>query len=294
MNSCCSELKITMVVVWPIFGQQGGAERILCELSDELIRRGHSVTVLSADKIEGKPFYSPNPMVRFEHYGNIPLRMMQQKFFLKLRAWRLRSDRRKAVRSVLFWEREFAKFREKITECKADVYVAFSASGSYLIRRALGNEVPVIAMFHSTPDFECYDSVISNVADGKVCDNFVQGWLDDFHALVGSSDVVQVLMPEFVEETKRLLNANVVCIPNPVSQYLNASNLEGHKIICIARFAPVKRQHLVVEAFRLLEEKYPDWTVEFWGRTNDPYVEKVRGLIDKYGLRDRGTSTYST
>lgn len=287
MNSCCSGLKITMVVVWPIFAQQGGAERILCELSNELIRKGHSVTVLSADKTQGKPFYPTDPMVRFEHYGDISLPLMQRKLFLKLRSWRIRSASRRNIRSILGWESELEKFGRKITECEADVYMAFSASGAYLIRSALGKEVPVVTMFHSTPKFECYDSVISNYVAGDVCDNFVQGWLDNFLAIVGSSNVVQVLMPEFVDDTKMMLNANVVCIPNPVSQYLNASDLKGHKIICVARFAPVKRQHLVVEAFSLLARKYPDRIVEFWGRTDDPYSERVRELIDEYGLRDR-------
>ena len=50
-----------MVLAWPIFNQKGGAERILCELSDELLRRGHNVTVLCADKLQGKPAYPVKP-----------------------------------------------------------------------------------------------------------------------------------------------------------------------------------------------------------------------------------------
>lgn len=54
-----------MVFAWPIFNQVGGAEKILCELSNELIKRGHSVSVFSFDACEGEIAYPIDKKVKF-------------------------------------------------------------------------------------------------------------------------------------------------------------------------------------------------------------------------------------
>lgn len=285
-------LKITMVLAWPIFNQKGGAERILCELSDELLRRGHNVTVLCADKLQGKPAYPVNPLVRFEHFGGAPLPLSHLKFFRGVRSWRPQKEVRRTLRHFSGLDAAAAKLKLSAKRFETDVYITFSAYGTYILKKAIGQTAPVITMFHSTPEFVYGEPLGVQEAHSNKWDllknRSIRDWFDNFLATVASSNIVQVLMPEFVEPTRKALpGSNVVCIPNPVPQYIEPADLKKHTIINVARIVPLKRQHLIVEAFALLAKRFPDWTVELWGQTNDRYCDDVRQLIDKLGLTDR-------
>lgn len=82
---------------------------------------------------------------------------------------------------------------------------------------------------------------------------------------------------------KYLKHENVVCIPNIVPQYqLCKDNSRENVIINVARIDGVqKRQHLLIEAFAKIKDKYPDWRVEIWGETgyDDKYYNKCRKLL---------------
>ena len=139
-------------------------------------------------------------------------------------------------------------------------------------------------MFHSTPEFVYGEPLGVQEAHSNKWDllknRSIRDWFDNFLAMVASSNIVQVLMPEFVEPTRKALpGSNVVCIPNPVPQYIEPADLKKHTIINVARIVPLKRQHLIVEAFALLAKRFPDWTVELWRQTNDRYCDDVRQLI---------------
>lgn len=82
---------------------------------------------------------------------------------------------------------------------------------------------------------------------------------------------------------KYLKHENLVCIPNIVPQYqLCKDNSRENVIINVARIDGVqKRQHLLIEAFAKIKDKYPDWRVEIWGETgyDDKYYNKCRKLL---------------
>lgn len=93
---------------------------------------------------------------------------------------------------------------------------------------------------------------------------------------MANSDVVQVLVPEYIGQLQEILHKNnIVCIPNILLQ-LNADNSErkGNTITEVARLDPEqKRQHLLIEAFSRIANQFPEWQVDFLGR------EKMEFLI---------------
>ena len=48
-------------------------------------------------------------------------------------------------------------------------------------------------------------------------------------------------------------------------------------------------QHLIIEAFALLVNKYPDWKVEFWGdySNNVNYYQQCKSVIEKANLSEQ-------
>lgn len=82
----------------------------------------------------------------------------------------------------------------------------------------------------------------------------------------------------------------LVCIPNAVRVTGMTSALRNRVIMHVGRFSKShKRQHILIEAFHLLQEDFPDWTIELWGGTSkqDSYERACYEIVKKYRLEDR-------
>ena len=104
------------------------------------------------------------------------------------------------------------------------------------------------------------------------------------------SSVVQVLLPEFVEEARQYVkDVPITVIPNIAPQYSESADLRQKKIINVARLDCEKDPELLVRAFALLKDRFPDWTCEWWGETsvNPTLTKQIEGLIARKGLKDR-------
>lgn len=286
-------LKVTLVIGWMLFNHKGGAERILCEFANELIRRGHIVTVLCGDRFFGRPAYPIDSRIRIEFFGQNPISIFHRGFLRRVRSWRFNKDIRSCLLKISNVDANSLKLRYSLTHIESDVYIAFSACSAYMLKMAIRNDVPLITMFHSTPEIILAEPLglsCKNINKNEILNNrAIRKWFGRFLEVVSTSNVIQVLMLDFIKDLQnRLPKANIVYIPNPVVQFKKVAQLKKHKIINIARFVPLKRQHLVVEAFALLSAKFPDWSIEFWGQaTNRDYLESVQNTIQRLGLSDR-------
>lgn len=109
---------------------------------------------------------------------------------------------------------------------------------------------------------------------------------------VSKSDVVQVLMPEYIQIAQRLHpTTKIVCIPNiaPFQEANPLPHIASKKIINIARIAEQKRPDLLIRAFAIIKDKYPDWICEWWGEiTVEPTLtNQIQKLIDELQLHNR-------
>lgn len=76
---------------------------------------------------------------------------------------------------------------------------------------------------------------------------------------------------------------NGYVIPNFTSLYVTKqSNLQSKKAICVGRLDYVKNIDLLINAWKLVMEKYPDWCLDIWG--NGPLKEELQDEIDKLKL----------
>ena len=127
-------------------------------------------------------------------------------------------------------------------------------------------------MFHSNPI--CY---------------FNASTFHTYRKALESTDALQVLLPEYIAETKAWLpNTRIVAIPNIAPKYNESANLSIKRIITVARIDSPKRPHLLLEAFALLKDHFPDWICEWYGeRIDETFWYKIEHLIHEKGLSDR-------
>ena len=151
--------------------------------------------------------------------------------------------------------------------------VTFQALATYVVIDMIRTTIPVITMFHVNPG--SFDSDESKL----------------YHSALLKSAAIQVLMPEFAQNLKSLFSIpNIVTLPNIVPQNVHYSLLNNPVIINVARLCRTpKRQHLIVEAFNLLKDDFPNWSVELWGETKEHpgFAQELNLLIRKYKLQDR-------
>ena len=77
-------------------------------------------------------------------------------------------------------------------------------------------------------------------------------------------------------------------IPNIAPNYVASADLSQKRIITIARIVEQKRPSLLLEAFALLKDRFPDWTCEWYGeRTNEAYWSDIDRLIHAKQLENR-------
>ena len=64
-------------------------------------------------------------------------------------------------------------------------------------------------------------------------------------------------------------HSNIAVIANPLSFYpTNYSRLENRKVICVGKQSYQKGQDLLLQAWKLVLERFPNWTLEMYGQKN--------------------------
>lgn len=81
----------------------------------------------------------------------------------------------------------------------------------------------------------------------------------------------------------------VVCIPNMLVSYpecLSEHSVTHHRVISVGRYAYQKGYDLLIEAWKLIQEKYSDWTLEIYGSHdgNMGNFEQLKQTVDIYKL----------
>lgn len=222
-----------------------------------MVRRGHSVDMVYCTEKHGELYTSIDskinlinladylPGYKFESARPISMKILRE-------FWRI-VDRNHMASFVRSFEVKYIcnSIKELLEIIKPEVIISFSAKLTLALQMADAyHHYPIISMIHSNINY----------------------LLDDCSSLeiqaLANSDVVQVLVPEYVGQLQKFLSgSNIVCIPNIVPQ-MSADNgdRKGNTIIGVARLDPEqKRQHLLIEAFSRIANQFPGWRVDFWG-----------------------------
>ncbi len=104
-------------------------------------------------------------------------------------------------------------------------------------------------------------------------------WLRDFTER--NYDAIVVLNPD---EKKYFKVGSVFVIPNPVQPTKNKAELVSNKVIAAGRIAPVKGFDRLIEAWSLIANKYPEWSLDIYGEDYLNTKEQLQNQIDSLGL----------
>lgn len=268
-----SKPHVVLVNIWRVVDAKGGTEKVFCEMANQLISRGYRVTAVCHDENQGKPGFELNDEVHFINTYQKPS-IFDLEPIRSVRAFSFNREKRRGKRYFIssFWKAENIKQSLELWK-DADVIISYQPQTTYILKEILKIDKPVITMFHLTPaKFISRQSYVS-------CRN-----------AVGSSAYIQVLLPEYVDIIKQIHpNTKVVCIPNVAPQYDKVSPLTEKKILNVARVRRQKRPELLIEAFALLKDQYPDWKCEWYGESDlhKEYGAYIRSLIKNKNLEDR-------
>lgn len=265
---------IVLLNVWRVVQAKGGVEKVFCDMANALIRRGYEVTLLFCDPNQGSPGFYVDAGVRcVNSYRETILQFLYRNPWKNLRCFRIDQDKRKILRETLESKRRAVLIGESIKLLpKVDLFVSFQAESTWILREYLKVRTPVITMFHSCPSYYFGEQKFSIFRDA-----------------VGKSEVLQVLLPEFAEEVKEQFpSRRVVIIPNVAPQYVEKSDLSSKTIMTMARVSPEKRPDLLIHAFAILMEQFPDWKCKWYGeQMEEGYLNQLQKMIRSHGLEGR-------
>lgn len=107
----------------------------------------------------------------------------------------------------------------------------------------------------------------------------------DYRLSINRYDRIMLLS----EEDKRINwpgNAKAVYMPNPLTVSSQVkSPLSGKKAIAVGRLCYQKHFDALIKAWRIVADRFPEWTLEIWGG-NGPLHDKLKKLISDLNLEN--------
>lgn len=268
-------MKVVMAYFENLVDVPGGLEKNLCRLSNELIRRGHEVFIVTYDNKEGRPKYNLSEKAKLINLKK-PLKTAESGL-----RWKIIREIARVRGKEAFgrWKKEqrgdiFEGIKCVFSEIQPDVILAYNHQTAGEIYEA-GFLRHVVAMFRNDPDRLC----------PQMTDTEIQS--------IESADLVQVLLPSFKNSIRRYIsNPRVVCIPNIIEIPDSVADIIHHKttykIIDVGRVNKnQKRQDLLIKAFANLATEYPEWELEFWGECDNKYGRSLQSWIKRRKLDKR-------
>lgn len=251
----------------------GGTARVFANMANELVAKGHNVTGLTYELADGAPAFEIDKRVHLKNCcSGLAEKIFHNENLAKLRTFYIRDRKVRRIKRIKIELSSRSSAIEKaLQEAKPDVIVAFQQPATYLLEEILKVKQPVVTMIHNKPTYY-----------------FERPEFEIFKPALDKCAGVQVLMPQYVDEAKQFLNQkNIIYIPNVVPQYPDVTQPRKPIILNVAKIANRKRQHLIVQAFAQIADKYPEWSVELWGFDKTEYAQKLRDQIKELGLEDR-------
>lgn len=261
-------MKILLLNTGRFANAKAGTERVLCNMANAMIDRGHEVRIVNYHKNMGESPFPLNEKVTVMGVAQSRLTLFER---IK-RCFQGSSDKRHEYGQNILDAKQAKLIAQVIAEMKADIVICYQPTGVRILHASSDPVCPVISMFHFDP------KTIIRWYDGKT-----------LRALEQCSRV-QVLLESYISILKEYIKSdNIVYIPNVVPQFGEArADLSSKVILHIGRFdKKQKRQHLLIEAFAKIAGYDEEWTVELWGEEFSEYFGHCKQLVEKLGLQDR-------
>ena len=234
----------------------GGIERMASAIMNEMISRGHHVSVLTWDEQGAQSFYELDDKIQW--YS------LDLGSHINKAGWLLRLKRA-------------AKMRAQFKDIKPDVVLAFQ-HGTFLATRlyTVGMGVPIIAAEREAP------SRFDHLKAGK--------WQSLIYQSMRLAKKITIQCESYKNDYPAYLRNKLITIPNPVFPAKSFAKPEGEtgkkkQLLCLGRLSYQKHQAALIEAFSRIQDKCEDWDLLIAGEGEDR--ESLESLIKEKDLNDR-------
>ena len=234
----------------------GGIERMATAIMNDMVARGHVVSLLTWDMDGSHAFYDLNPSINW-------VRLNEKSHIQKA--------------GTLTRLRRMKKFREIISVIKPDVILAFQ-HGTFLATRAytFGMNVPVVAAEREAP------SRFDHLKAGK--------WQNLIYQSFRLADKVTIQCESYRDQYPAYLREKIITIPNPVRPAQKFASPAGSPgtpktLLCVGRLSYQKNQAALIAAFAKIADRFPDWSLLFAGEGEDR--KTLEQQIHAAGLENR-------
>jgi glycosyltransferase involved in cell wall biosynthesis len=237
--------------------QDGGAERVASTLVNAWAARGDSVTLVATFSGRGKCFYALSSEVKLVYLADLAFGKKK---------------------GLLSYVARFRAFRLLVRDTQPDVIVSFLTSvniSTIMASRGLG--VPLIASEHSNP-----------LADGR--STF---WKLLCRFAYPKANAVTLLTHGVVESFRKNVPGikELVVLPNPVPDELLLKKRQPFepgsrkRMLALGRLHELKQFDILINAFSLLAEQFPEWDLWIWGE--GPERGALESLVARHSLGGR-------
>lgn len=268
-------MNIMFVHLRNIGGVAGGLEKVVCQFANEMVSRGHAAAIVIYDDSGKPPYYRLDERVKLINIRERRSEPRRMGLMTKLgREWARCRGQVEAWYETYRAPYILPSLKEVYAEFQPDVILNqyYTSSGFVYDSKP---DCPVINMLHNEPE-RILNSASSREREG-----------------IARSAVVQVLLPNFARYIKeKMPETSCICMPNIVKPYDQMADLaeerENRIILHVGRLDKShKQQHLLIQAFARVADKYPQWNVEFWGSGNETYKKELLQMISKMHLEHR-------
>ena len=266
-------MRIAIINFDSVINAYSGTAKVFADMANALTAKGHDVFTLAYDLRDGEPGFKFDERVHFTNCcAGIYEKLFHNEGVAKLKTFFISDRKKRRIKRYQYeLEAKSHSIAKAIDVAKPDVIITFQHEITYLLMDIIGTKIPVISMIHSTPTYY-----------------FDRPEFEDlFKSSLERCACVQVLLPEFIEETKKYLpHQKVVAIPNVVPQYEEKSEFSKREpvIINVAKVSGKKRQDFIVDAFAKLASQYPNWRVDIWGWDQTEFAKQLAEHIKKSNL----------
>ncbi len=280
-------MKILLIQHHNFLNGSGGTEKICTFLANGFSDLGHHVEIATCQNINGKPVFPLHDQVKVTNIFDKSLFQIELKptfnykgfnpvkwSLYKIRKKRVKKQNKEILKKFGGTDGLFEynlrirakKWKNYIESQKPDIIITMSISSLLEITFENEYEIPIVNSVNGRPDYD-YSDILWYRSPSEIA-----LLKNAYRHLAG----IQVLFESYKEFLPETFSGKAVVIQNPVIQFREQDTVnhkiskQKYKIINIGTLASeCKQQHLAIEAFAAVAEKYPEWELHFWGEGND-------------------------
>lgn len=254
-----------------------GMERVLTLKANYLVRHyGHEVHIILTDGADRKPYYPLDPAVRM-HNLHLDFDAMYGMPF---------------HRKLLYYLRRQRQFRPRLDRClneiRPDITVSLLRRDINLLDKMTDGSVKLGELHFSRHDYRDFNNMR------------LPGWMQRIVAGFWQGQLLRKLrrLKRFVVLSRQDAELwapdlkNVVVIHNPLSfPPGRQSDCTQKQVIAVGRYVPQKGFDLLIDAWRRVAERHPDWVLRIYG---DGMRDTLQAQIDALELTRNCLLEHST